>query len=80
MSPSTSPNDPVFYLNHCNVDRIWEAWMQTHGCTYLPPASAPAALRGHRLNDRLSSFISAPTTPAQMLDVSSFYTYDSLSV
>jgi tyrosinase len=23
MSPSTSPNDPVFYLNHCNVDRIW---------------------------------------------------------
>ena len=30
MSPSTSPNDPVFYLNHCNVDRIWEAWMHQH--------------------------------------------------
>ena len=24
------PNDPVFYLNHCNVDRIWEGWMQKH--------------------------------------------------
>src|SRR5262249_21396630 len=23
MAPSTSPNDPVFYLNHCNVDRVW---------------------------------------------------------
>src|SRR5207244_1317564 len=31
MAPSTSPNDPVFYLNHCNVDRIWEAWMTRHG-------------------------------------------------
>lgn len=27
MLPSSSPNDPVFYLNHCNVDRIWEAWL-----------------------------------------------------
>ncbi|MGH3997455.1 MAG: tyrosinase family protein [Pseudonocardiaceae bacterium] len=23
MLPSSSPNDPVFYLNHCNEDRIW---------------------------------------------------------
>jgi tyrosinase len=29
MGPSSSPNDPVFFLHHCNVDRIWEAWMQT---------------------------------------------------
>jgi len=26
-----SPNDPVFYLNHCNVDRIWEAWLVNQG-------------------------------------------------
>ena len=24
--PNTSPNDPVFFLNHCNVDRIWALW------------------------------------------------------
>ncbi len=24
MSPPTSPNDPVFYLHHCDVDRIWQ--------------------------------------------------------
>ena len=23
MGPGTSPNDPVFFLHHCNVDRIW---------------------------------------------------------
>src|SRR5829696_1697483 len=31
MGPATSPNDPVFYLNHCNVDRIWEAWLVNQG-------------------------------------------------
>jgi tyrosinase len=84
MSPSSSPNDPVFYLNHCNVDRIWEAWMQPppkgHGRVYLPAQSAPPTLKGHRLNDTLTSLLSGTTTPATMLDVSLRYTYDSLAV
>lgn len=79
MGPATSPNDPVFYLNHCNVDRLWEAWMGRKGRTYAPPASAPASLAGHRLNDALYSLlISQKITPAQMLDASRFYTYDKL--
>jgi tyrosinase len=84
MGPSTSPNDPVFYLNHCNEDRIWEAWMQQppagHGRVYVPRQSASAALRGHRLNDTLNSLLSGSTTPAQMLNVNRLYTYDSLAV
>lgn len=84
MSPSSSPNDPVFYLNHCNVDRIWEAWMQPappgHGRVYVPTQAEPASLRGHRLHDTLTSLLSGSTTPAQMLDVSSLYTYDLLTV
>lgn len=84
MSPSTSPNDPVFYLNHCNVDRIWERWMQPppggHGRVYVPAQSAPANLRGHRLNDTLNSLLSGTATPAEMLDISESYTYDSLNV
>jgi tyrosinase len=83
MSPSTSPNDPVFYLNHCNVDRIWERWMQPppagHGRVYAPAQSESARLKGHRLNDTLNSLLSGSTTPAEMLDVSEFYTYDSLN-
>ncbi|XGW14208.1 hypothetical protein V3C99_000492 [Haemonchus contortus] len=27
--PSTSANDPVFFLHHCFVDFIWEMWRQT---------------------------------------------------
>jgi tyrosinase len=77
MGPSTSPNDPVFYLNHCNVDRIWEGWMIKHGRTYLPTNTTPDAPAGHRLNDTITSLVTtATTTPAAMLDVSALYSYD----
>jgi tyrosinase len=79
MAPATSPNDPVFYLNHCNVDRVWEAWLVNQGRTYVPSQSESAQLAMHRLNDPMYSIlISQPTTPAQMLDVSQLYTYDLL--
>lgn len=31
MRTGTSPNDPVFYLHHANVDRIWAGWQQRWG-------------------------------------------------
>jgi tyrosinase len=81
MGLSTSPNDPVFYLNHANVDRIWAAWQARHGNPpYLPAASAPTSLRGHRANDRLISIFPNPPTPAQLLDVSAIYSYDTLAL
>jgi Common central domain of tyrosinase len=64
MLPSSSPNDPVFYMNHCNVDRIWEAWLKRHGRTYQPPQSVPVFLSGHRINDLMASLVSAPMRPA----------------
>ena len=80
MSPSTSPNDPVFYLNHCNIDRMWERWLTDQGRTYVPDASAPAALAGHRINDAMASLVSAPMRPADVLNMTSVFTYDSLAV
>lgn len=80
MLPSSSPNDPVFYLNHCNEDRIWSAWLQRHGVSYLPPQTAPVSLRGQRIDDMMNALFSPPTTPRDMLDVSDIYTYDSLAV
>jgi tyrosinase len=79
MGPATSPNDPVFYLNHCNVDRIWEAWLVRNGRTYVPAQTESSDLAGHRLNDPMYSIlIQQPITPAQMLDVSTLYNYDQL--
>ena len=37
MRLSTSPNDPVFFLHHANVDRLWSEWQARHpGRTYEP--------------------------------------------
>src|SRR5262249_52769817 len=52
MGPSSSPNDPVFFLHHCNVDRIWEAWMRTKGRTYQPTMSETGYV-GLRIDDVL---------------------------
>ena len=79
MSRATSPNDPVFYLNHANVDRIWESWQVAHGRRYAPPDTAPPDLAGHRLTDPLHSILtSGVVTPADVLDVGALYTYDTL--
>lgn len=41
MVLSTSPNDPIFYLNHCNEDRIWSAWQaQPADSPYVPDQNA----------------------------------------
>lgn len=38
MQLSTSPNDPVFFLHHANVDRLWGVWRGMHkkADPYLP--------------------------------------------
>ena len=79
MLPSSSPNDPVFYLNHCNVDRVWAAWLASRGTTYVPSQSASSTLRGHRIDDAMNALLSDPVTPRQMLDVDDFYSYDTLA-
>jgi tyrosinase len=30
-SVSTAAQDPIFYLHHCNIDRIWNAWLAQGG-------------------------------------------------
>jgi tyrosinase len=80
MGPSTSPNDPVFFLNHCNVDRIWAAWQRKFPTeSYLPPASESAELAGHRITDPLWAPFDDPPAISDMGDVSTVYTYDSFS-
>ncbi|HEX2064906.1 MAG TPA: tyrosinase family protein [Acidimicrobiales bacterium] len=81
MEVATSPNDPVFYLNHCNVDRLWASWQAAHPDEpYLPGDDAPDELFRHRLSDpMLPFFTDEAATPQDMLDVSSLYTYDRLA-
>ena len=85
MLPSSSPNDPVFYLNHCNVDRVWSAWLEdATGPLYLPDEFASADLFRHRIDDPMFSIFTNDDddrwTPRRMLDVTETYAYDSLNV
>jgi hypothetical protein len=58
MQPGTSPNDPVFFLHHCNIDRLWSVWEQKHAAQapYLPDNTTAAATGLTRLNDLMSTF------------------------
>lgn len=74
MLPGTSPNDPVFFLHHCNVDRLWWQWQNQHpDAGYVPTSGGPP---GHNLSDQMSPW-DAATTPASTLDIHQLgYTYD----
>ena len=58
MQPGTSPNDPVFFLHHCNIDRLWSIWEQKNAAQapYLPDNSTAAANGLTRLNELMSTF------------------------
>lgn len=84
MLAGTSPNDPIFFLNHCNVDRLWAEWQaESPGHTYLPLGTSVAgeALFRHRSNDPLYSILTRDQPAViTMEDVSPWYGYDSLIV
>lgn len=60
MLPGTSPNDPVFFLNHAKEDELWAVWMQKHPTVqhYLPLDSEPLPA-GHTHLKRLSDHMDA---------------------
>lgn len=39
MVYNTSVNDPVFFLHHANVDRLWAEWQELHGTTFPDDAA-----------------------------------------
>lgn len=58
LRTGTSPNDPLFWLLHSNVDRIWARWQSMRGdANYAAPA-------GQRANDPMP--LTGGVTPAQM--------------
>lgn len=44
-----APNDPIFFLHHCNVDRIWATWQKKHRKKKQYPDFGP--LPGRRKDD-----------------------------
>jgi tyrosinase len=60
MAPMTSPNDPVFFLHHCFIDKVWADWqaLQQQNNPDAAPHYAPERQGppGHNLEDVLHPF------------------------
>lgn len=66
---STSPTDPIFWLHHAEVDRLWQIWRQAN------PAPAPPLAGSDRIMDPWAESYD------DLLDVAALgYAYDSLSL
>jgi len=37
MATMNSPDDPIFWLHHCNIDRLWHLWMDCNGYDKVTP-------------------------------------------
>jgi tyrosinase len=75
MTLNTSLNDPVFWLHHANIDRIWSQWEQIHGVQYQPESGAR---RGQNLHDTMWPYRNhgIETTIQDLLEISKLgYTY-----
>ena len=82
---TTSPNDPIFYPHHCNVDRILESWFYKFTRGSSNPALLPEYIPvsgghpGHNRNDYMVPFFPL-VTPIELFCNSEElgYTYDKL--
>ena len=68
MTTWTSPNDPVFWLHHCFMDKLWADWQAMHKDQqpYLPPSGAAP---DHNLTDPMPPWNTPneTVTPANVL-------------
>jgi len=70
---ATAPKDPLFYLLHTNVDRLWAKWQwvmdrrditSTNTFTHLGTSTDPGAMRiGHNLQDTMWPWNNTIVTP-----------------
>jgi len=74
----TSPNDPVFFLHHCFLDKVWADWQARQrkdnpeaSPHYAPEEGGPA---GHNIDDQLKPW---ERTIRQVLDIAQLgYSYE----
>ena len=60
--PFTSPNDLIFFMHHCNIDRLWAEWQDNgHAGAPFYPGPQSGEDEGHKLNDAMWPWIGYQT-------------------
>ena len=72
-------NDPIFNLHHCNVDRVFESWIQRNIGNLPPFVPDRRGHPGHNSGDYMVPFFPAITCNEQYSHSAAFgYTYDAI--
>ena len=67
MMAMTSPNDPIFFMHHANVDRLWAIWQQTHpGAANYNPGGTGGV--GHKIDDQMWPWDGGQSAPNATLN------------
>ena len=82
--PETAGLDPIFWLHHGNIDRLWEVWRQNPVTHVDPPdpnwVNGPTAVGERAFALPMPGGVSWTYTPADMSDLSKLnYVYDDVS-
>ncbi|MFD0007887.1 tyrosinase family protein [Streptomyces sp. NPDC127178] len=72
MATGASPNDPVFWLHHAFIDKLWADWQARHPSSpYLPDTQTEDVID---VDSTMRPW--DDVTPRDMLDHTQFYTYE----
>jgi tyrosinase len=82
--PDLAGLDPIFWLHHANIDRLWEVWRENPGSHVNPTAAnwlnGPAAIGERAFAMPMPDGTSWTYTPSDMSDLSKLdYAYDDVS-
>jgi hypothetical protein len=71
MGTRPSPNDPIFWLHHCNIDRMWAMWQLDGkpGASWYPVLNS----EGHRLTDPMWPWVGAAPAYLMGTNVPTYY-------
>jgi tyrosinase len=82
--PDTAGLDPIFWLHHANIDRLWEIWRQSL-LSHVEPKDpkwikGPASVGQHKFSMPMPGGDPWDYSPADMTDLGKLgYTYDDLA-
>jgi tyrosinase len=74
MQAFLSPVDPLFYLHHSNIDRLWNVWTQTQTANGNPNILPPADLYDQWATEPFLFFVQPDGTPVTQTQAGDYAT------